>query len=342
MQVQALGRLRRMPEQATPTNTAPQQGHDPDYGRYYYRHDCGIPYERNDHWLEFFGKIADAIVRDLRPSSVLDAGCAMGFLVEALRARGVEAWGIDVSEYAISQVHESVQEYCSVGSIAEPLPRRYDLIVSIEVLEHIPPTDGAAAISALCAATDRILLSTTPDDFAEATHLNVQPPEVWSAALAREGFLREVERDVTYVTPWAALYTRRSEPLEETVNRYDRSWFRSRREANQLRESLLAAQAQLAELEDREDREDRDGSVPPELDTELAHRNEEILRLRDLLIGKESELGSLRGKLTEYEDRSQRIEGAKVRIESKVPVFGKLLVSLPGLALRLLSRLRRR
>src|SRR5215218_4972349 len=121
-----------MSEQATPTDLGRQGDPSAEYGRYYYRHDCGIPYERNDHWLQFFGRVADAIVRDLRPTSVLDAGCAMGFLVEALRERGVEAWGIDVSEYAISQVHESVSEYCTVGSLAEPLPRRYDLIVSIE------------------------------------------------------------------------------------------------------------------------------------------------------------------------------------------------------------------
>src|SRR6476661_8245522 len=96
-----------MSEQATPTSARSKEDLEPDYGRYYYRHDCGVPYERNDHWLDFFGKIADAIIRDLRPSSVLDAGCAMGFLVEALRARGVEAWGIDISEYAISKVDES-------------------------------------------------------------------------------------------------------------------------------------------------------------------------------------------------------------------------------------------
>ena len=327
-----------MSEQATPTSPRSQEDHSPDYGRYYYRHDCGIPYERNEHWLQFFGKIADAIVRDLRPTSVLDAGCAMGFLVEALRARGVEAYGIDVSEYAISQVHESAAEYCQVGSIAEPLPRRYDLIVSIEVLEHIPATEGAAAIATLCAATDRILLSTTPDDYAEATHLNVQPPEVWSGALAREGFLREVERDVTYVTPWAALYTRRSEALDETVGRYDRSWFRSRREADQLRDSLLSAQSRLEELEEQVEQAAR----APELTSELERRDEEILRLRDLLIGQESELGVLKGKLAEHEDRVQRIEGIKIRVEGKVPVFGKLFVNLSGMALRLVQRLRRR
>jgi SAM-dependent methyltransferase len=323
---QDLGTLRRMSEQATPMSPGSQEERDPDYGRYYYRHDCGIPYERNEHWLEFFGNIADAIVRDLRPTSVLDAGCAMGFLVEALRARGVEAWGIDISEYAISQVDESVREYCTVASLAEQLPRRYDLIVSIEVLEHIPAAEGANAIANLAAATDRILLSTTPDDYGEATHLNVQSPEIWSAALAREGFLREVERDVTYVTPWSALYTRREEPLAETISRYDRAWVRQRREVTQLRSSLLSAQKRLAELEDRE------GETLPELVVELQRSNKEVLRLRDLLIGKDAELGAAKGKVAEMEDRSKRLENAKTRIESQVPVFGKLI----GTVLRLL------
>jgi len=317
-----------MAEQATPTSPPSQENQEPDYGRYYYRHDCGIPYERNEHWLQFFGKIAEAIVRDLRPTSVLDAGCAMGFLVEALRARGVEAWGVDISEYAISQVDESVREYCSVGSLAEPLSRRYDLIVSIEVLEHIPPTEAPAAIANLGAATDRILLSTTPDDYGEATHLNVQAPELWSAALAREGFLRDVDRDVSYVTPWAALYTRREEALADTVSRYDRAWVRHRREADQLRDTLLAAQERLAELEDQP------GGTRPELLEELDRRNEEILRLRDLLIGIEAELGAAKGKVAEMEDRGKRIENAKERIEGQVPLFGRLF----GLALRLLRR----
>src|SRR6476660_8383941 len=78
------------------------------FGEFYYQHDCGEPYERNETWSRFFGQVADAIVRELRPRTVLDVGCAMGFLVEELRIRGVEAWGIDVSEYAIANVHPSV------------------------------------------------------------------------------------------------------------------------------------------------------------------------------------------------------------------------------------------
>ncbi len=72
-------------------------------GEYYHAH-CGVPYERSAHWLEFFGGLASQIIRSLRPSSVLDAGCAWGFLVEAFWDRGVEARGVDISQYAISQV----------------------------------------------------------------------------------------------------------------------------------------------------------------------------------------------------------------------------------------------
>jgi SAM-dependent methyltransferase len=289
-----------------------------EYGQYYFRHDCGVPYERNDHWLEFFGRMADAIVRDLRPTSVLDAGCAKGFLVEALRERGVEAYGIDISEHAISQVDQSVREYCRVGSLTEPLPRRYDLIVSVEVLEHIPAAEASAAVANLCAATDRLLLSTTPDDFGEATHLNVQAPEAWSAALAQNGFLRDVEHDVSYVTPWAALYSRSEEPLAEAVRRYDRGWWRLRRETDQLRDSLLAAHSRLAELEEMP------GASRSEIEAELDRREAEIMRLRDLLIGKEMELGAAKGRLAMHEDRARRLEGARARLGSRIPGFGLL------------------
>ena len=57
------------------------------YDDEYYRTGCGIPYERNEHWIQFFGSIADEIIRSLRPKKVLDAGCAWAFLVESLGSR---------------------------------------------------------------------------------------------------------------------------------------------------------------------------------------------------------------------------------------------------------------
>lgn len=312
-----------MPSQATAAGARADNGRDAEYGPYYYRHSCGVPYERNEHWLQFFATMADAIVRELRPATVLDAGCGMGFLVEALRERGVEAWGIDVSEHAISQVDPAVSEYCKVASLTEPIERRYDLVVSVEVLEHIAAAEAGAAIANICSATDRLILSSTPDDFSEPTHLNVQPPEAWSASLAREGFLRDVEHDVSFVTPWAGLYVRTEESLDETVRRYDRSWWKLRREGDQLRDSLRDSQAKLAELEAAR-QEAAENAPSPEA---LAAKDEEILRLRDTLIGMNAELGAAKGRLAQLEDRSDRAASVTKRIETSVPILGKLFVS---------------
>jgi SAM-dependent methyltransferase len=315
-----------MPEQATSTSPDRQDLPTPDFGAFYFRHDCGVPYERNEHWLTFFAGVADGIVRDLHPISVLDAGCAMGFLVEELRKLGVDASGFDVSEYAISNVHESVAEHCRVGTLTEPLEGRYDLITCIEVLEHLPPEESGAAVANLCAATDRILLSTTPEDFGEATHLNVQPPEAWSALMAQHGFHRDLDLDLSYLTPWATLYVRREEPVIETVRRYDRAWFRLRREVAEVRASLLESQEQLAQLEAKVEAPER-----PELLRELDKRNTEILKLRDLLIGMDAELGTARGRAAELEARTLSLTTAKQKLEARVPFFGKLARGLMGL-----------
>ncbi len=314
--------------EATSTSPERQGAPETEYGATYYSNywGGGGPYERNERWLKFFGDVADGIIRDFHPASVLDAGCAMGFLVEELRKRGVDASGVDISEYAISQVDDSVADHCRVASLSEPLGQRYDLITCIEVLEHVPPAETDLVIANLCAATDRLLLSSTPGDYGEPTHLNVQPPEGWSAKLAAHGFMRDLERDVSYISSWAALYTRREEPQVETVRRYDRSWSRLRREVAEVRASLLDSQQQLAELE-------AGGGVTNrhELLEELDQREKEILRLRDLLIGKDAELGSARGRAAELEARTLRLADAKNKIEARVPLFGKVVRGLMGL-----------
>lgn len=320
-----------MPEQMTSTTQQLGESGGIEYGAAYFRHQCGIPYERNEHWLRFFGDIADGIIRALHPTSVLDAGCAMGFLVEALHRRGVDARGVDISDYAISRVHESVRDRCSTASLIEPLQRRYDLITCIEVLEHIPAPDTDRVIANLCRSTDRLLLSTTPEDYGEASHLNVQPPEAWSAILAREGFLRDLDQDVSFVTPWAAVYTRRDEPLSETVRTYDRAWWQLRREVFAIRQSLLDMQERMSEFED-DGPEDKSA-----LRQELDRLNEEVLRLRDLLIGKDAELGSARGQLAALESQAQQVANIVGRIQSKAP----RAVRLSGIIARRLQALRR-
>ncbi|MEB3217340.1 MAG: glycosyltransferase [Nostocales cyanobacterium 94392] len=219
------------------------------YNEYYYTHCCGRPYERDEHWMTFFGGIAERIVSDICPTTILDAGCAMGFLVEALRQKNVETWGIDISEYAIKKAHQSIQPYCWIGSVTEVFPRKYDLIVSIEVLEHLPKAEAEKALANLCQHTDDILFSSSPFDYKEATHFNVQPPEYWAEQFAKHGFIRDVDFDASFITPWAVRFRRNQEPLHRVIRSYERRFWLLWKENRDLRESVVEAHNKLGDLE---------------------------------------------------------------------------------------------
>lgn len=201
----------------------------------YFATGCGRPYIRDDEWLSFFAGIAEKIAADIQPITVLDAGCAMGFLVEGLRNLGVETYGVDVSEYAINHVHTTIKQYCWQGSIADPFPQKYSLITCIEVLEHIRKESAEDVIANLCAHTDDILFSSTPFDYKEATHFNVQPPEYWSELFAKQNFFRDVDYDPTYITEWAVRYRRSEEPVHRIVRNYERKFWLLRKENQDLR-----------------------------------------------------------------------------------------------------------
>jgi SAM-dependent methyltransferase len=224
---------------------------DATFDAYYFEHCCGKPYRRDEHWLTFFGGIADRIVERIQPRRVLDAGCAIGLLVETLRDRGVEAYGIDLSTYAIANVHEPLRPFCRRASITDELPERYDLIVTIEVLEHLSAADGEAAIANLCRHTDDVLFSSTPLDYRETSHVNVQPPEYWAEAFARHGFFRDIDFDAAFVTPWAARFRRSAEPLPRIVRGYERRYWQLAHETGELRASGAQVQRDLAQALDR-------------------------------------------------------------------------------------------
>ncbi len=253
------------------------------FDAYYYAHDCGAPYERNEAWLGFFDRVAEWIARTIGPATVLDAGCAYGFLVEQLRRRGVEAYGIDVSEFALAQVDSSVRDYCQPGSVTAPFGRRFDLIVCQEVLEHLPPEDGARAIANLAAHTDDVLFSSTPLDFREVTHFNVQSPDRWAAWFAEHGLFRDVDFDADFLTPWAMRFRRPKAPFSTVVAAYERALWRLEQERQARREVGLELRHELV-LRDEETatlRHDRDISVE-QLDNLRAYVAEQEARVREL------------------------------------------------------------
>ena len=291
-----------------PAVPSPRPHAGPLYDESYYRTYEGGSYDRGGHWTRFFGYIADEVMARWAPATTLDAGCALGIFVEELRRRGVEAWGVDVSEYAIGSVPDEIRPYCFVGSLAEELPdgmpRRYDLVSCIEVLEHLDRAEGDRAIGRLCAVTDRVLFSSTPDGYREPTHFTCRPPEEWSAVFARHGFVRAFDADASFVAPWAVVYERRELTPYQLVLDYDRQHARLHDEVRQLRAEVVELDKKAAQSGD-------------------AALHEQIARLRlELMAARDQAVGALAERdaaLARRSDESRQVaERTRARTEAEV------------------------
>ncbi len=176
------------------------------YGeRYYAAYGTGgHGYGRHGPMPALMDAMADSL-RSRWPAAhaVLDVGCAYGYLVEALRRRGRDAWGIDCSTWALEHASPWVRPYLSQADVGLWHPdRQWDIVTCIEVLEHLPAAQAAHAVRAICAAArDGIVLSAPSDDYADPTHVNARPEAYWCDLFERAGW-RKTDA-APYVSAWA-------------------------------------------------------------------------------------------------------------------------------------------
>lgn len=75
----------------------------------------------------------------IKPRNCLDVGCGTGQLVYFLRKLGIEAYGIEISRYALECANREIKPYLKEGNITK-IPyddNIFDLVTTFDVLEHI-------------------------------------------------------------------------------------------------------------------------------------------------------------------------------------------------------------
>lgn len=136
---------------------------------------------------------------------VLDFGCAKGFVTKALRMLRRDAWGIDISRYALSQAPEDVREFVSfVEDLdAYAMENRFTHAISKDVLEHVPHELIDGTVRSLAQMSDQLLVVVPLG----------RPTARGTGGSGKRYVIEAYERDVTHVIRedakwWLALLER--------------------------------------------------------------------------------------------------------------------------------------
>lgn len=130
-----------------------------------------------------------------RPVRVLVAGCAKGFLVEAFFYRFIEAEGFDISQYALDCSAPEIMDRLYLAD-ARDLPfedEEFDLVVAIDLLEHIEEKTVPKAVSELCRVCYGNIFTRQHFEWnrksrADPTHVTIKPKEFWIDLFRKNGF----------------------------------------------------------------------------------------------------------------------------------------------------------
>jgi len=123
--------------------------------------------------------------------SVVDIGCGTGVWLKVCQ----DDLGIDdilgvEGPYLNKEKTQIPFKYISFADLKEPLllDRKYDLVLSMEVAEHLPASSADTFVDSLVKAGDFILFSAAIPGQQGTYHINEQYPEYWAAKFEQAGY----------------------------------------------------------------------------------------------------------------------------------------------------------
>jgi SAM-dependent methyltransferase len=135
-------------------------------------------------------EIVPVVLKMVKPQSVVDVGCGIGAWLSVFKEHGVrDVLGIDgawVNGYRGLPPEEFLER-----DLSQPLSlgRMFDLVVSLEVAEHLPPTSAKLFVESLVGLGSTILFSAAAPLQGGTNHLNEQWPKYWAALFAEHGYV---------------------------------------------------------------------------------------------------------------------------------------------------------
>lgn len=153
-----------------------------------------IKYKHSDsvHNLSSSGKIVPVIIEMFKPASVLDVGCGIGTWLKSFIDSGItDAVGIDGDYVNRDQLSEYLNpEKFLAKDLCLPfdLGRKFDVVISLEVAEHLPESAAAGFVDSLVKHGDTIIFSAAIPQQGGQNHLNEQWKKYWIDLFAQHRY----------------------------------------------------------------------------------------------------------------------------------------------------------
>lgn len=135
--------------------------------------------------------IVPMVIGLVHPTSVVDIGCGTGAWLSGFKDRGVASVrGVDGTQFDRKTLLIAPDEFIA-HDLVMPLAigRRFDLVISLEVAEHLPPARAATFVAELCGFGDVILFSAAIPCQGGKNHIHEQWPDYWAALFKTHGYI---------------------------------------------------------------------------------------------------------------------------------------------------------
>lgn len=134
--------------------------------------------------------IVPIVSRWVNPRSVIDLGCGPGIWLSVWREAGCEIRGVDGDWIDPRRLAIPREAFITHDLSTTYVPdRTYDLAMSVEVAEHLPPDAARPLIGALTAAAPVVLFSAAIPHQPGRNHVNSQWPDYWAGLFAENGYV---------------------------------------------------------------------------------------------------------------------------------------------------------
>ncbi len=149
-----------------------------------YRHTVNV------HNTGAAAEVVPYLVSLFHPKSVADVGCGLGSWLAVFEKAGITDYsGIDGDYVDRGNLYISPAHFIA-ADLEKPvtLNRRYDLVISLEVAEHLGEAAAGNFVHSLVRLSDIIIFSAAVPGQGGQHHLNEQWPSWWAEKFRQHGF----------------------------------------------------------------------------------------------------------------------------------------------------------